>query len=224
MLLTLINGAMDPKMCCKIQQHAWMAGLHTCCLSRHMIAPPNGIAALVDLERLKDMPLDFLRLLRLQWPVFLMISSVDDRKALSAYQDYLCGCLTSSCGQKEFENLICREIKNEIWEQRTMEFGQLKIDRYRRKIWWRGLPVELRGYDYEVFLILTERIGKVVPREEINQLLPERKRSSLRNVDTHIKQIRRKIGCGEMIQCVRSIGYRIPLSVLEPMAAGWNIR
>ena len=96
-----------------------------------------------------------------------------------------------------------------------MFLGNLMIDQYRREVRWKGIPLELKGYDYDILLILAERIGQVVPREQINQLLPQRKRSSLRHVDTHIKQIRKAVGQRDMIQCVRSIGYRIPVVALK---------
>lgn len=50
-------------------------------------------------------------------------------------------------------------------------------------------------------------MGDAVSREKINQLLPDRKRNSLRNVDTHIKNIRKELGMDAVIRSVRSVGY-----------------
>ncbi len=46
-------------------------------------------------------------------------------------------------------------------------------------------------------------------REELNGILPDRKRENMRNVDTHIKNIRHILGMNEVIRSVRSVGYRI---------------
>lgn len=74
-----------------------------------------------------------------------------------------------------------------------------------------GENVELSGFAYDVFLLLVEHVGEAVSRELINQTLPRRSRSSLRNVDTHIKYIRRQMDWGHVIRCVRSVGYYIPM-------------
>ena len=52
-----------------------------------------------------------------------------------------------------------------------------------------------------------EHMGEILSREKINSFLPARKRSGVRNIDTHIKSIRKALGEQELIQCVRSVGY-----------------
>ena len=56
---------------------------------------------------------------------------------------------------------------------------------------------------------MLEHIGAVVSREEINEALPSRKRDGGRNVDTHIKNLRRRLDMHDVILSVRSVGYRI---------------
>ena len=70
----------------------------------------------------------------------------------------------------------------------------MKISRSTRTIWLYDRKLELKGYEYEIFLILTQHMGDVVSREEINRALPERKRSSGRNIDNHIKAYVRPLG------------------------------
>ncbi len=97
------------------------------------------------------------------------------------------------------------------WNGRTMAYGRLKICRQSRRVFLDGENVELSGFAYDVFLLLVEHVGEAVSRELINQTLPRRSRSSLRNVDTHIKYIRRQMDWGHVIRCVRSVGYYIPM-------------
>ena len=80
----------------------------------------------------------------------------------------------------------------------------MKISRSTRTIWL--YDRKLKGYEYEIFLILTQHMGDVVSREEINRALPERKRSSGRNIDNHIKGIRQAFGEEKVIRSVRSAG------------------
>ena len=54
-----------------------------------------------------------------------------------------------------------------------------------------------------------EHMGEILSREKINSFLQARKRSGVRNIDTHIKSIRKALGEQELIQCVRSVGYGI---------------
>ena len=86
----------------------------------------------------------------------------------------------------------------------------MKISRSTRAIWLYDRKLELKGYEYEIFLILTQHMGDVVSREEINRALPERKRSSGRNIDNHIKGIRQAFGEERVIRSVRSAGYCLP--------------
>ena len=82
----------------------------------------------------------------------------------------------------------------------------MKISRSTRTIWLYDRKLELKDYEYEIFLILTQHMGDVVSREEINRALPERKRSSGRNIDNHIKGIRQAFGEEKVIRSVRSAG------------------
>lgn len=60
-----------------------------------------------------------------------------------------------------------------------------------------------------IFLFLLEHTGMAVSRREINQILPDRKRESMRNIDTHIKHIRRRLDMKDVIISIRSVGYRV---------------
>ncbi len=60
-----------------------------------------------------------------------------------------------------------------------------------------------------IVFFLLEHMGRAVSREEINKILPQRKREGGRNVDTHIKNLRRRLDLNDVILSVRSVGYRI---------------
>ena len=72
-----------------------------------------------------------------------------------------------------------------------------------------GRELKIGPYEFDVLFFLLEHMGRAVSREEINKILPQRKREGGRNVDTHIKNLRRRLDLNDVILSVRSVGYRI---------------
>ena len=216
---TMVNLAKDEDICNRIQQLAFLLGIRvsrTIHMQKQDSSPHCDISVICsDLEGLKTIPEKTLGDLCTRQKVILM----SKRSGQYPYpwrvpQVYPGICLLPFC-PLEFRRLICHCIPAEFWEQRTMFLGNLMIDQYRREVRWKGIPLELKGYDYDILLILAERIGQVVPENRSTSNTRSSVRSSLRHVDTHIKQIRKAVGQRDMIQCVRSIGYRIPVIALK---------
>lgn len=93
------------------------------------------------------------------------------------------------------------------WEDRIMRFENLTIDRSSRQVRLDGKCVEMGAYDYDILLLLAEHMGDVVTRDLLSRALPRRRRVSQRNIDSHIKSLRKCLGREECIQCIRSVGY-----------------
>lgn len=93
--------------------------------------------------------------------------------------------------------------------ERELIYGNLMIDREQRLVIYHGNKAALGPYEADVLVYLLEHMGKAVSRTEINRALPERKRENERNIDTHIKNIRRCLDLKDVIVSVRSVGYRI---------------
>lgn len=110
---------------------------------------------------------------------------------------------------KDFADLTAFSIKPEQLEERDLIYGGLVIDREQHIMIYQGRETPFGPYEYEVLLYLLKYAGKAVSREEINQILPERKRMTDRNIDTHIKNIRRVLDMKKVIVSVRSVGYRV---------------
>ena len=72
-----------------------------------------------------------------------------------------------------------------------------------------GRQIDLSLFEFNILAFLLDYIGTAVTREEMLLVLPERKRGSTRNIDTHIKHIRRLLDMRDVIVCVRSVGYRV---------------
>lgn len=104
-------------------------------------------------------------------------------------------------GEEKYEDAVIR-----MWNGGCRV---IRIPASLRPFTYQGHETLFGPYEYEVLVYLLEHAGKAVSREEINHILPERKRMTDRNIDTHIKNIRRVLDMKKIIVSVRSVGYRV---------------
>jgi two-component system alkaline phosphatase synthesis response regulator PhoP len=94
---------------------------------------------------------------------------------------------------------------------RTAEAGGLKMDTESRLAEIDGKPLKLQAREFEVLFLLLSHAGKALTR----QFLIENTSSyggavETRSLDTHIKNLRKKLGKREdILQTVPKIGYRL---------------
>ncbi|MDX1335292.1 MAG: response regulator transcription factor [Gammaproteobacteria bacterium] len=101
-------------------------------------------------------------------------------------------------------------------ESHTIEVGDLSLDKASRSVQVSGNPVELTGAEFNLLQCLVEQAGHVVSREILaEQGLGRALQAYDRRIETHMTQIRRKLGPltgGEQrIQTVRGSGYQYVL-------------
>ncbi len=90
----------------------------------------------------------------------------------------------------------------------VMEFHDLKIDKESRKVFIENEEINMSPKEYELLVYMAENIGIALSREKIlNNVWELYTESDLRTVDTHIKNLRKKIG-EKYIETVRGYGYR----------------
>lgn len=107
---------------------------------------------------------------------------------------------------------IMRRLKGRHPEKR-IQVKDITIDKDKRKVTVDGKPVEMTNKEYELFLLLLEAGGRVVPREEIlNKLWDTNYYGDTKTIDVHIRRLREKMGddpsCPKYIATVWGIGYR----------------
>jgi two-component system phosphate regulon response regulator PhoB len=73
----------------------------------------------------------------------------------------------------------------------------------------RGEGVSLSRREFEILLLLIRRSGRVLRRQEVLSAIGQGVDCCTpRVVDTHVKNIRRKLGpAGDMIKTLRGVGY-----------------
>lgn len=191
--LTVINGAADRKLSAGIERYAKVSGCRTC----HIDDLANESSCL---------PGDVLYV---------------DQAGEEKYQDKIRRMRNRECPviripvslnpftYKDFTDLMNGTLDKARLAERDLIYGGLVIDREQHIMTYQGQRTSFGPYEYDVLVYLLEHAGKAVSREEINHILPERKRMTDRNIDTHIKNIRRVLNMKRIIVSVRSVGYRV---------------
>ena len=93
--------------------------------------------------------------------------------------------------------------------RRTYRFGDVEIDAPTRTVLKSGRNVPLTRKEFEILLLLAQRQGDVVPREEFCDLIwgPE-VYVTQRVIDTHVASLRKKIENGHIVT-VHGVGYKL---------------
>jgi two-component system OmpR family response regulator len=107
------------------------------------------------------------------------------------------------------------------WTDSVRTFGDVTVDRDRRTVLVRGEAVPLTPREFEIVAALAWRNGRVVPREELLEMLwgdaSDRASASL---DVLVTRIRRKISSPtgqETIRTLRHVGYAWALAPSKPV-------
>lgn len=88
------------------------------------------------------------------------------------------------------------------------KYGNIEVDEDQVMVYKKGVPLKLSKKEFQLILLLTSKPGKVFRRAFIlTKVWGEDIIVGDRNIDTHIKKIRKKLG-KEHIQTVRGIGYK----------------
>ena len=96
---------------------------------------------------------------------------------------------------------------------RTIEDGDLKIDREEREAFLRGVPIDISPMEFEILELMAGRIGRTLSREEILKKIWGISGEDTRTIDVHISRLRKKLDDGKsphlLIQTSRGRGYRL---------------
>jgi DNA-binding response OmpR family regulator len=95
---------------------------------------------------------------------------------------------------------------------KSMKFGSLEIDRDARTVTVAGKPCELTSYQFDLLVVLAERAGRVLTRDQIMEAVRGRELEAFdRSIDVHMGRIRAAIEADpknpKRILTVRGVGY-----------------
>jgi DNA-binding response OmpR family regulator len=108
---------------------------------------------------------------------------------------------------------INKIIKREKVEASELVFGAIKMSLASREVVVSGKKIELTPKEFELLKFFIDNKGIALSRDKIlNAVWNYDYFGDLRTVDTHIKQLRSKLGeTSNYISTVRSIGYRLDI-------------
>jgi DNA-binding response OmpR family regulator len=97
------------------------------------------------------------------------------------------------------------------------QVGDLQLNEAAREVRIEGRPIELTGAEFNLLLLLVRQAGSLVSREQLaEQGLGRALTAYDRRIETHMAQIRRKLGSHadgkERIKTVRGAGYQYLVS------------
>lgn len=145
-------------------------------------------------------------------PVILLTAKGTENDQLGGFKlgadDYITKPFSPSLLVARVEALLKRG--NRVNENEPI-CGDISIDEVAHVAYVKGKPLELTPKEYNLLLYFIENRGVALSREKIlNGVWNYDYFGDLRTVDTHVKQLRSKLGdAGNMIVTVRGVGYRL---------------
>lgn len=106
---------------------------------------------------------------------------------------------------------LLERTKSDSADVSVCRIGALSLDRQKRQVQVQGETVKLTRKEFELLQYLMKNKGIVLTREQLlNTIWGYDFAGESRTLDVHIRSLRGKLGeCGDMIETVRGIGYRM---------------
>jgi two-component system phosphate regulon response regulator PhoB len=107
--------------------------------------------------------------------------------------------------------VLRRGKREEVPENdRSVEFGRLRIDRAAHRVWVDGTEIELTALEFKLLLTLYDRRNRVQTRSALlDDVWGIQADITTRTVDTHVKRLREKLDkARDYVETVRGVGYR----------------
>ncbi|HRB93072.1 MAG TPA: response regulator transcription factor, partial [Chitinophagales bacterium] len=145
-------------------------------------------------------------------PIAFYSNRSDDFTQIAAFDagadEFISKTSRSRLLRNRIKALLRRSYLHQETAKEIKKFGNLEIDLEQVVIFKKGEPLKLSKKEFQLIDLLTSRPGKVFKR---NYILLKVWGDDIivgdRNIDTHIKKIRKKVG-KQHIETVRGIGYK----------------
>jgi DNA-binding response OmpR family regulator len=146
-------------------------------------------------------------------PVVMLTARSDENDQLKGFKlgadDYVTKPFSPSVLIARINNIL----KKEKTEQSDLSFGVIYMNLASREVFVDKNKVELTPKEFELLKYFIDNKGIALSRDKIlNAVWNYDYFGDLRTVDTHIKQLRSKLGSfASYVSTVRSVGYRLDL-------------
>jgi len=109
---------------------------------------------------------------------------------------------------------LLRRSLGEVKARSIVRVGELEIEPAKYSVTFSGVPIKFTPIEFKLLYLLASRAGQTLTREQLLDDLHGAYSSMDRSVDSHIKNIRKKLNTASgkpMIETVYGIGYRLIL-------------
>ncbi|WP_344559428.1 response regulator transcription factor [Kitasatospora saccharophila] len=122
-------------------------------------------------------------------------------------------CVVTSCSPREMTariQALLRRAYPHAGPDHVISIDQLHINGRTREVRVHGVPVTLTAKEFELLHVLAVNPGNVLSRKELmSRVWGTDWPDSSRTIDTHVSNLRSKLGAGTWIATVRGVGYRM---------------
>lgn len=146
-------------------------------------------------------------------PVVMLTARSDEYDQLKGFRmgadDYVTKPFSPSVLMARINKILSKEES----EESHLDFGHIQMDMQSRKVYVDEDSIDLTPKEFELLRYLIKNKGIALSRDRIlNAVWNYDYYGDLRTVDTHIKQLRAKLGdYAYYISTVRSVGYRLDI-------------
>ena len=144
-------------------------------------------------------------------PVVMLTAKAEEENQLKGFRlgadDYVTKPFSPNVLLARCEKLI-KGHESELGE---FVYGVIKVDNNARVVTVKGEEIQLTPKEFELLIYFIENKGTALSRDKIlNNVWNYDYYGDLRTVDTHVKQLRAKLGyASKYISTVRSVGYKL---------------
>lgn len=144
-------------------------------------------------------------------PILILTAKSEDDDQISSFtvgaDDYISKPVNFSILLLRVKALLRRSDS----KLENIHYNDMDIDLNAHTLKINGSHIELTRKEFEILVYLIQNKNKVVSREEIkDKIWEDNKFTDIRAVDTHIKNLRLKLGSsGESIKTIRGYGYKV---------------
>ncbi len=149
-------------------------------------------------------------------PIILLTARVEDEDIVLGLEMGAADYVTKPFNPREVLARVRVRLRDQYAapDGPVLSFADLRMDPYQREVVVRGEPVDLTPIEYQILYTLMSNIGQVFTRADlISSALQDDYESLERSLDTHIKNLRKKIEVDtrnpEYILTVYGVGYRL---------------
>lgn len=105
---------------------------------------------------------------------------------------------------------VLRRSSKQNYTPQTISYNDLTLDLDGYKVYWKEESIDLTPREFEILRELITHKGRILTRQNLLQNLWKYEFfGDERIIDTHIKNLRKKLGAADYIETIRGVGYRI---------------